>query len=326
MTKLPIGIDISKDTLDYHVHQAKQEMGSGRIGNQLNEIRSFLCQFCPNTHFLVAEPTGTYGDKLFELATQLGFDILLAPPWKSSQFTSVLGIISKTDRVAAYVLAQMGLKLNLDKYHPQSAVMKERKQVQMAINALSKQCQMLKNQLHALEQRFAPSQAAVSALSNSLATLEQEKQRLEEQLQDLDEEEAAEFRKYAQSVKGIGPKSAAMLMLYTNGMKYFDKKTQLPRFIGTAPTKHYSGTSIKVRGAITKSGPPELRACLYNAAKSAKRFNHACKALYERLRKKGKPHKVAMIAVINKLLHQVFAVVKSKNLFDNELYLKNYNE
>ncbi|MEZ4994326.1 MAG: transposase [Saprospiraceae bacterium] len=155
---------------------------------------------------MVLEPTGTYGDKLLELATQSGFEVRLAPPWKSSQFTSVLGIINKTDRSAAHVLAQMGLKLDLEQYHPPSQIMKERKQVQQALSALTKQCRMLKNQLHALEQRLSPSQAAVSALSNSLAAMEQEKQRLEEQLQELDDEEKTQFTKYAQSVCGIGDK------------------------------------------------------------------------------------------------------------------------
>ena len=74
---------------------------------------------------------------------------------------------------------------------------------------------------------------------------------------------------------------------------------------------------------MTKKGASQLRACLYNAARSAKRYNNACKAIFKRLRQKGKPYKVAMMAVIKKLLQQVFAVVKSNTKFDNELYIKN---
>jgi hypothetical protein len=104
-----------------------------------------------------------------------------------------------------------------------------------------------------------------------------------------------------------------------------DRLLKLSRELGISiivAHKHYSGTSVRKKGKISKNGPSRLRACLYNAAKSAKRYNHACKALYERLRINGKPHKVAMIAIIRKLLRQVFAVVKNETPFDNELFEK----
>ena len=54
------------------------------------------------------------------------------------------------------------------------------------------------------------------------------------------------------------------------------------------------------------------------AARSAIRYNHACKELYERLRAKGKPYKKAIVAVMNKLVKQVFGVVNAtKNLTTN---------
>jgi len=55
------------------------------------------------------------------------------------------------------------------------------------------------------------------------------------------------------------------------------------------------------------------------AARSARKYNLACKAIYDRLRLKGKPHKVAMMAVVHKLTKQVFAVVKNETPFDNLL-------
>ena len=325
MQKTPIGIDVSKDTLDY-LHLVREKAASkGVIQNNVSAIKEFLSFNESEKVFIVVEPTGTYSDKLMELAHQQDFEVRLANPRKSSQFTEVLGYLNKTDENAVFILADMGQKLNLPVFHPQSDILKERKQIQMTLNALSKQCRMLKNQLHALDQRLSSSNIAVNALEKSLETLETQRQLLEDELQELSDDEVEEFSKYAQSVKGIGPKNSNLLMIYTNGLKYFDKKAQLPKFIGTIGRTHRSGTSVNIKKSITKNGPSELRACLYNAAKSAKRYNHACKALYERLRKKGKPHKVAMIAVINKLLHQIFACVKNKILFDNELYLKMNN-
>jgi len=88
---------------------------------------------------------------------------------------------------------------------------------------------------------------------------------------------------------------------------------------GLAPTEHSSGTSIHGKGRIYKKGGKNLRDVLYMCSMSAIKTNPACKALYERLRANGKTGKQALIAVCNKLLKQVFAVVKN-----NTLYQPNY--
>lgn len=320
---LPIGIDVSFKTLDYYSKDRLDKLTKGVCQNTELAILALLAKYDPKTYFLVIEPTGTYGDKLVELAHQKGFTIRLASPKKSSKFMEVLEILNKTDENAAWALYLMGKskEVTLARFIPQTEMMKQRKQIQITLNGLTKQRNMLRNQIHAMQQRYRPSELALSALHTTLATLEEQIDKLEKELQQLTDEEMEEFNHYAQSVKGIGAKSAALLMLYTNGLKYFEKKSQLSKFVGIVPTSHKSGTSVNKRGSITKSGPSLLRACLYNAAKSAKRYNHACKALYQRLRSNGKSHKLAMIAVINKLLHQVFAVVKSKTLFDNNRYL-----
>ncbi len=62
----------------------------------------------------------------------------------------------------------------------------------------------------------------------------------------------------------------------------------------------------------------EVRKCLYMAACSAKLHNKTCKELYERLRAKGKAHRQAMIAVVNKLLKQAFALVESGTLYQKD--------
>ena len=116
---------------------------------------------------------------------------------------------------------------------------------------------------------------------------------------------------------------AQALLIATNGLQDFENAKQLAKFVGVCATQCESGSSIKKRGGISKTGDPNLRALLYMGARSAKRFNQPCKELYERLRGRGKCHKVAMLAVCNKMLRQVFAVVKSGVEFDNEYHLKN---
>ena len=321
MKKQALGIDINKNTLDYYAPNESETFDWGQIANEVSAIEAFLQNYSPEEVFLVVEPTGTYGDKLMELAHDHGFEIRVANPQASSHFSAAIGMINKTDKNAARMLAKMGMSLDLTEYNPPSEQLKERKQLQMALDALSKQVGMLANQIHALTQRLKPSKVALNALKKSLKALEKEKKILEKELRDLSDEESEDFFNLVTSIPGIGPKSAQALLIYTNGLKSFDNKAQLAKFVGVVPSKHTSGTSVYKNGKITKNGPTRLRAILFFAARSAIKFNNACKGLFDRLRKRGKPYKLAMVAVVKKMLHQVFAVVKSKNVFDNQLYL-----
>jgi len=110
-----------------------------------------------------------------------------------------------------------------------------------------------------------------------------------------------------------------MLIIFIQGSRYTHNYRQLISFAGLSPRQYTSGTSINSRTKICKKGGKPMRDVLYMCAMSAMKTNTACKALYERLRAKGKSGKLALIAVCNKLLKQVFAVVKN-----NSLYQPNY--
>ena len=111
----------------------------------------------------------------------------------------------------------------------------------------------------------------------------------------------------------------AMLIVYTQGFKNTHSHRQLISFAGLSPTQYSSGSSIQGKPRIYKRGGKSLRDVLYMCSMNAIKTNPACKALYERLRAKGKTGKQGLIAVCNKLLKQVFAVVKN-----NSLYQPNY--
>ena len=177
--------------------------------------------------------------------------------------------------------------------------------------------------MHALEFHARPLGYVVKSLEQSLAFCQGQIQEAERRILTVSEECFEQAYKLATSVIGVGPAIAQALLIATNGLLDFDNSKQLAKFAGVCATHFESGSSIKRRGGISKSGDPNLRALLYMGARSAKRYNQPCKQLYERLRSKGKCHKVAMLAVCNKMLRQIFAVVKSGVEFDNEYHLRN---
>ena len=132
---------------------------------------------------------------------------------------------------------------------------------------------------------------------------------MEEELTSLAEIEYKKQMDLLTSIKGIGATLAAALIIATGGFTYFDNAKQLTRYLGLSPTYQQSGTSVNVKGHINRNGDAHLRSQLYIGDMASLRCNTECKACFERLRSNGKPGKVAIIAVANKLIRQAFAVV-----------------
>lgn len=324
-----LGIDVSKSWIDC-AYQVQGTWQIERISNEVAPLREWLSQWQGQDEepavCIVLEPTGYYHDKVVRLAEEVGIAYVMVDGRKSYHFMQAQGHLHKHDRQAARSLAQMGMEKQLQPspIPPYMKTHRERKQLQMALNALTKQRGMLKNQLHALAQLYQANPLACTALEKSLEMVETQIQELEQALSPSDEEEVQQLVHLMRSVVGIGPKSVECLLTYLGDFRQFDSHKQVLKFVGVIPGHHLSGSSVRKRARISKQGPGQIRATLYMAARAARKHNHACRELYERLRKRGKPHKVAMIAVVAKLLKQVYAVVTSGVEFDNQYYLK-YN-
>ncbi|WP_419241182.1 IS110 family transposase [Cardinium endosymbiont of Nabis limbatus] len=124
-----------------------------------------------------------------------------------------------------------------------------------------------------------------------------------------------ELYKQISSIKGIGDKTAMELIVSTGGGSHFQSAKQFSKYVGLAPIYEHSGSSVRKKGHINRHGNPQLRSLLYMSSWPAIRFNKSCKAFYERLKERGKPGKVALIAVANKLIRQVFAIMRGNTLY-----------
>ncbi len=116
-----------------------------------------------------------------------------------------------------------------------------------------------------------------------------------------------ELNTHIMSVPGIGILTAGIVLGELGNLSRFSSHNQLTAFAGLDPSIKESGRSSKT-GRISKRGSPMLRQALYHAALSASRVNPVCQQLYQRLRAKGKHHKVCMVAVARKLLHIAYSV------------------
>lgn len=316
-----IGVDVSQKSLDYYP-TAKSKVG--KVKNTESDILVMLSKYDIQQDSFVVEPTGTYSDKFLSIASEHGFTIYLAHPRQSHHFMSMLGINNKNDKQAAKLLSILGNSIELPCYEMPTALEKERKQLLTTLNGLEKQKQSIENQIHALEQYQVTSTQSLKSLQSVRDIIVTEIKDLEAKLYQNKDEQWQHLQKLATSVKGIGPVNATYLLTITNGFKQFTTPKQVVKYLGLAPKIHRSGTSVRQNGGITKTGNASVRGKLFMAARSAITWNNPCKKLYKRLRKKGKPYYKVMVAVMAKLVRQVFAVVKSEIPFDNDYLQKKF--
>ena len=164
------GIDVSKDTLDIMMLPSEEYC---QVANTTEGIQSWISNLADvGSTLCVFESTGCYSNRLSYLLNAAGVSFSVVNPSQSNGFTKAQGIVSKNDRQAANSLALMGKCLNLPLYQQPDDDMQNRKQLLMGIRVLEKQRQMLRNQLHALDNQIVFAPKVVDALEQTLATVE----------------------------------------------------------------------------------------------------------------------------------------------------------
>ena len=255
------------------------------------------------------EATGNYSALLVYLLSEAGITTSLENPLKVKNFARVMLSTVKTDEIDARLIALYGEKMTPAPYKLRSDAILTLKQKRTVIRQLKKQLIATRNLKGSMEALPFFDAKCKRSVEKTIAFLEKQIKDLEEDLANLACSEYKKQMDLLTSIKGIGVTLAAALIMATGGFTYFDNAKQLTRYLGLSPTYQQSGTSVNVKGHINRNGDSYLRSQLYVAAFSSIQYNTECKACYERLRSKGKPGKVAVIAVANKLIRQAFAVV-----------------
>ena len=308
MTMTYVGIDVSKATFVVAYSSAKTER-TKTFKNTVRGVHEFIQTVSSSEHHCVLEATGNYSALLVYLLSEAGITVSLENPLKIKNFARAMLSVVKTDELDARLIALYGEKMQPSPYKLRSEPILILKQKRTVLRQLKKQLvatHNLKGSMEALPY-FDPK--CRKTIEKTTAFLEKQIKTMEEELASLAQGEYKKQMDLLTSIKGIGVTLAAALIVATGGFTYFDNAKQLTCYLGLSPTYQQSGTSVNVKGHINRNGDPSLRSQLYVAAFSSLRCNTECKACFDRLRSNGKPGKLAVIAVANKLVRQAFAVV-----------------
>lgn len=118
------------------------------------------------------------------------------------------------------------------------------------------------------------------------------------------------------SIPGIGPTTVARILGHLGDTRRFKNAKALAAFLGLTPKHHTSGTSIEGRSVICRTGSTSLRAALFMRTMVARRFNPILNQFAERLLATGMPRKAVICAVMHKLTHLIYGVIRTGKPFD----------
>ena len=303
-----VGIDVSKATFVVAYSSAKAGK-TKTFKNTTKGVHEFIQTLSVTEHHCVLEATGNYSALLVYLLSKAGITVSLENPLKIKNFARVMLSVNKTDETDARLIALYGERMQPSPYKLRSKSILILKQKRTVLRQLKKQLVATRNLKGSMEVLPLFDAKCKQTIEKTITFLEKQIKGMEEELASLAKDEYKKQMDLLTSIKGIGITLAAALIVATGGFTCFDNAKQLTRYLGLSPTYQQSGTSVHVKGHINRNGDSGLRSQLYVAAFSALRCNTECKACFDRLRSNGKPGKVAVIAVANKLVRQAFAIV-----------------
>lgn len=310
-----VGIDISKESFDV-AYIEKEKMKTKKYSYTLVDIKKFINSLDSDFH-CVMEATGIYHLRLAHALYDAGIGLSVVNPLSVKRFIQSKLHRTKTDKSDAIMLVEYGRIMEPDLWKPDLPHYTQAQQLLNIQSQLVNNRTSISNQMEAIDLSVNQSKIGLSLLKKQLKFIEKQLVEIDKELAELigNDKDVSNI----ETIPGIGRKTAIALMVYTKGMKEFDNHRKVSSYFGISPRIVQSGSSVKGRGSICKMGMGNIRMLLYMCARSAKKYNKSCRQLYERLLAKGKAKKLALIAVANKLVKQVFAIVKN-----NTIYVENF--
>jgi len=333
--KQNVGIDISKDDMKVNFQQLLSTQnvrikGSKTVKNILSGFKT-LVKWIEGKRDkqievrVTMEATGVYYEELANyLFEQTDYHITVLLPNKSSAFANSLNIKTKTDKVDAKMLAQMGLERNLEKWQPISDQLRPLKQLTRNRVSLVEMKTQVSNKIHALNHSFKPHKDVLRQLNVQLNLLKRQIKKMDVEIENLvraDEVLEEKIEKICK-IKGLGINTVATIIAETNGFLLFTSRSQLISYAGYDVVKKESGSSVNGKSRISKKGNRYIRRALFFPAVTISKKEPDFIRLYTRVHERTKLKMKGNVAVQRKVLVLIYTLFKKNEAYDPD-YKKN---
>lgn len=303
-----IGIDVSKQLLELAVHKSDYHF---RCPNDPEQFPALIAELIAlRAARIVLEATGGLERPLLQALQAARLPVVLVNPRQVRDFAKAIGLLAKTDRLDARVLAHFAAAIQ----PPLSAI---KTSEATELDALMGRRNQLSDMLVAEKNRrgSAATKAARADIDAHIEWLEQRLKTVDKQLKEQLKGCVAwqQKDKLLQSVKGIGFVTSLALLADCPELGQLNRH-QIAKLAGVAPLNRDSGKQRGTRHIF--AGRAQVRAKLYMATLTAIRCNPVIKAFYERLRARNKLKKVAIVACMRKLLTIINVMIRDNKVWN----------
>ena len=317
-----LGIDIAKDTFDaalivdgkiWNEHFENNPGGFKRLSHWVRKHTTDSLHAC-------MEATGQYGDGLAEYLYQLDWQVSVVNPARIKAYASSKMRRNKTDKADAQLIAEYCLRENPSLWSPPPASFRDLQALVRRLENLQTNYQQENNRLMS----GSTNRVVLEDIKDHIHYLEEKIEQIKQAIQDHIEAfpELKQRQELLASIPGIGQLTAAKILGEVRDVCEFDSARQLAAYAGVTPRNFLSGTSVHKKSRISKMGNSQLRKALYMPAIVAQKHNPIIRVFCQRLLKSGLRPMEVIGAVMHKLLHLIYGILKSGKPFDPDFLQK----
>lgn len=315
-----LGIDVAKAKLDVALQLVDGKIRSKVVDNTpqgFAVLSTWLNKYGVTDLHVCMEATGIYWEAVAEFLADAGHTVSIVNPAQIKAFGAAELVRTKTDQVDARLIARFCVAQRPEPWQAPSQAIRELRALVARRDALNAMRTQESNRL------LVAREAVRAGIETHLAYLEKAIAEIDAALrQKIDNDPGLkEQRALLDSVPGLGDKTIAVLLSYYGGAPRFDKAREAVAFAGLDPRQHESGSSVRGKPRLSKVGHAPLRRALYMPAMVATTRTVWGRAFRDRLAAAGKPPMLILGAMMRKLVHVAFGVLKSGKPFNPALHI-----
>lgn len=325
--KETIGIDVSKETLDVHIHSKKKHCV---FENSPKEIKEMINWALENSSFgkqetmFTFEHTGLYSHQLSATLSAQGMMYTAIP---GLEIKRSLGLVrGKDDKVDSEKIALYAYRLR-EEIKPSQMPPEELLSLKRLLSIRDRMVKQragykasLGEEKRVLEKKynkilFEAQEQIIKNFSREIGKIEKAIEKIIKESQELDN-----IYQLITSIKGVGPQTALYMIVYTESFTKFKDWRKFASYCGIAPFPNSSGTSIRGKTRVSHLANKKIKSLFDMCAKTALQYNPEIRQYYKRRVDEQGKNKMSTVNVIrNKLLARIFAVVKRRTPYVDTL-------
>lgn len=315
-----LGIDVAKSKLDVALRLVDGKIRSKVVDNTalgFKVLSAWLAKHDVSELHVCMEATGTYWEAVAEFLANAGHTVSVVNPAQIKAFGAAGLVRTKTDKVDARLIAEFCVARHPEPWRAPPAAVRELRALVARRDSLDAMRTQERNRLLvAREAVRAGIEAHLEYLGRAIAEIEAAiRGRID------DDPGLKDQRELLDSIPGLGDKTIPVLLSYYGGPPRFNRAKEAAAFAGLDPRQHESGSSVRGKPRLSKVGHVLLRKALYMPAMVAITRTAWGRAFRNRLAAAGKPPMLILGAMMRKLVHVAFGVLKSGQPFNPALHV-----